>query len=244
MRFPDLQQVNDQSALFCALSQDFFTENLSERLGEHRWQLDRETSELTYLNDEGATVTARAEMVASIAPGPRSMLWAWAHPQSNGALTEQVRTYGQTHQIASLTTAELAFPTDATGEDLRPEIIELAHQVAQVTVAITGVSPYHLAPAAGGTIAVFALTNHDFPLMRLDYRVLARLAPYLSDGTIRDQRAAVHGLATLAGWQITWTPDWLSASLHDQISGNSMTTTFNEQAQLVNIQGSIGPTNS
>ena len=95
----------------------------------------------------------------------------WAHPQATGELAGQLKDYGDAHGIPSLSAAEVALPTSATGEDLTKDIDDAAHLIGWVAVAVTGQAPYYSAPAGGGTRLVFLLSGYDFPELRLDVRV-------------------------------------------------------------------------
>src|SRR5690606_13936171 len=95
MTFPALQPLADRAALFVALRQEALTA-AAERLGEHRWDADMTAGTLTFTsnaNPEQQLVSA-AHLVATIAPGPRSLLWAWAHPQGDpNGIAGQLRDY-------------------------------------------------------------------------------------------------------------------------------------------------------
>lgn len=84
MTFPPLQPLADRAALFTALRQDALSA-AADALGEHRWDADLAAGTLTFTANDDPTrqLVTRAHLIATIAPGPRSLLWAWAHPQGD-----------------------------------------------------------------------------------------------------------------------------------------------------------------
>lgn len=237
MQFADLQAVSDQGSLYAFLSQRVLSDHVEERLGEYRYEIDMLEERLSFISAaSGARIDTHVDLVASIAPGPRSVLWGWAHPQATGELASELKAYGEAHSIPSLSAAEIPLPTSATGEDLTKEIDDAAHIIGWVAVAVTGRAPYYSAPAGGGTRVVFLLSGYDFPALRLDVRVPTSVMQALSLGTIHDHRAAMHWLAIRAGWQLSWNADWSEAQLRDPENGNGLTATFDSQARLANMQ--------
>ncbi|WP_235201318.1 DUF6882 domain-containing protein [Microbacterium sp. CH12i] len=170
MTFAALQPLADRAALFAALRQDALN-TATAALGEHRWNADMVEGTLTFTSkaDPERQLVTRPHLIATIAPGPRSLLWAWAHPQGDTqGVAAQLRDYGTQYGIAELSQPELAFPED-TGSDIEAWIEQAAHQVGTVATEITGRSPYYSAPVGGGTRAVFLL---DAPVARRRFRML------------------------------------------------------------------------
>lgn len=164
MTFAALQPLADRAALFVALRQDALSA-AADALGEHRWDADLAAGTLTFTADADPSrqLVARAHLIATIAPGPRSLLWAWAHPSGDPqGVAAQLHAYGNEHGVAELTTAEVAFPAEVSGDD--EWIAQAAHTVGGVAVELTGRSPYYSAPVGNGTRAVFLL---DAPLAPL-----------------------------------------------------------------------------
>ncbi|WP_068264927.1 DUF6882 domain-containing protein [Janibacter limosus] len=113
---PGLQNVANRAALYANLKQTLFSELLEEQLGEHRFQGDLEAGALRFVGAE-RSLDATVHLIASVAPGPRSMLWGWAHPQGGGAVAAKVKALGEGYGITDLTTPELPFePGDNIGE--------------------------------------------------------------------------------------------------------------------------------
>lgn len=238
MTFAALQPLADRAALFSALRQDALATTL-EDLGENRWDADMAAGTLTFTSNADAArqLVTRAHLVATIAPGPRSLLWAWAHPQGDPAgIAAQLRDYGTEHGISELSETELPFPEDASGD--AEWITAAAHTVGAVAVELTGRAPYYLAPVGGGTYAVFLL---DAPLPPLTVAAAAIVLPRILSGlALPDARTAVWDAARLAGWNLTWTDESFSGATVTDATGTA-TFRFDEQARITNIESSLHP---
>lgn len=242
MLLTGLQSVADRGALYAFLNQSILGDELEQRLGEHNWDADLSERRITFSsNATGATMDGTADLVASIAAGPRSLLWGWAHPQRTGELTDRLRAYGQEHGIPQLVEPEVRLPTQAQGEQLSDAIDALSHDVGRVTVALLGVPHYYSAPVGTGSRVVLAVSGLDVPALRLDHRIPTRVSQALGAGDIRDHRGAMHGLAELAGWQIHWDPQWSRAQVTDPVTGNSVVAAFDEHARLTSLQAMLAP---
>lgn len=238
MTFAALQPLADRASLFAALRQDALTTAV-DALGEHRWDADLAAGTLTFSStaDPSRNIVTRPHLIATIAPGPRSLLWAWAHPQGDPeGIAAQLRDYGTQYGLAELTQSELAFPDD-TGADLDSWIADTAHQIGTIAVEITGRSPYYSAPIGGGTRAVFLL---DAPVPPTTVAEAVAKSPRLLSGlSLSDARSAVWDAARLAGWSMQWTDaDFTGATVSD--ASGSATFTFDEQARITGIHGSLG----
>lgn len=236
MTFAALQPLADRSALFTALRQDALRV-ATEELGDHRWDVVVSAKTLTFTSntDPSRSLTTTAHLIASIAPGPRSLLWGWAHPQGEAqGIAGRLRAFGEERGIRELAEPEVPFPADAAGDE--DWITEAAHTVAGAAVEITGFSPYYSAPLGGGTRAVFLLEAPlPAPTVASTVIVLPRI---LSGLALPDARTAVWDLARLAGWNLTWTDEAFSgATIVDQTG--SVTFGFDEQARISRIQSSL-----
>src|SRR5690349_7447571 len=101
MTFAALQPLADRAALFTALRQDALSA-AADALGEYSWDADMAAGTLTFIAnaDPSRQLVTRAHLVATIAPGPRSMLWAWAHPQGDTqGVAALLQAYGAAHDI-------------------------------------------------------------------------------------------------------------------------------------------------
>lgn len=236
MTFPPLQPLADRAALFTALRQDALSA-AADALGEHRWDADLAAGTLTFTANDDPTrqLVTRAHRIATIAPGPRSLLWAWAHPQGDPqGVAAQLRAYGEQHGIAELTAPEVPFPADAAGD--ADWIARAAHTIGGVAVELTGRSPYYSAPVDGGTRAVFLLDAPLAPLTVAD--TVVALPRTLAQTPLPDARTAVWDLARLAGWTLTWTDESFSGATVTDASGTA-TIRFDEQARISGVESSL-----
>lgn len=234
MTFAALQPLADRAALFAAYRQDALT-SAADALGEHRWDADIAAGTLTFsaIANPEQTLVTHPHLIATIAPGPRSLLWAWAHPQGDAqGIAAQLRDYGTQYGIAELSQPELPFPDD-TGADLEQWVAAAAHQIGTVAVEITGRSPYYSAPVGGGTRAVFLL---DAPIAPLTVQDAVLAAPrILAELNTSDARSSVWDAARLAGWNLEWTDEAFTGAIVTDASG-SATFRFDEQARIIGVE--------
>lgn len=236
MTFAALQPLADRAALFTALRQDALSA-AADALGEHRWDADMAAGTLTFTGnaDPSRQLVTRAHLVATIAPGPRSLLWAWAHPQGDPqGIAAQLQAYGAEHGIVELTSPEVPFPADAAADE--EWISQAAHVVGGVAVELTGRAPYYSAPVGGGTRAVFLLDAPIAPLTVAD--AVIALPRILSATALTDARTAVWDLARLANWTLTWTDESFGGATVVDGSG-SATFRFDEQARITGIESTL-----
>lgn len=236
MTFAALQPLADRAALFVALRQDALSA-AADALGDHRWDADMAAGTLTFTanDDTSRQLTTRSHLVATIAPGPRSLLWAWAHPSGDPqGVAAQLRAYGEQHGIAELTSAEVPFPADASGDE--DWIAQAAHTIGGVAVELTGRAPYYSAPVGNGTRAVFLLDAPLPPLTVAD--AVVALPRILSGAALSDARTSVWDLARLAGWTLTWTDESFSGAEVADATGTA-TFRFDDQARIAGIESSL-----
>jgi hypothetical protein len=237
MTFAALQPLADRASFFAALRQDALTSAV-DALGEHRWDADMPAGTLTFssIADPAQNIVTRPHLIATIAPGPRTMLWAWAHPQGDPqGVAAQLRDYGAQYDLVALTQSELAFPDDV-GTDLDAWIAATAHQIGTIATEITGRSPYYSAPIGGGTRAVFLL---DAPIPATTVADATAAAPrILSTLALNDARSSVWDAARLAGWNLEWTDAEFTGAKVTDASGTA-TFRFDEQARITGIEGSL-----
>ena len=239
MPFESLNTLQNQAILYAALQQEAL-EALTDELGDYEWGVDAQEGTLTFTSkaDPTHTIEAGAEVIASIAPGPRSMLWGWSMPQGRtDGYGAQLREYGEQHGIAALTDAEVPFP-DQDLENPSAWVAEAAHQIGTVTTAVTGHGPYFGAPIGGDSRAVLLITL-DPPLPQPTVAsAVAALPRLLSGMTLPDARTSVWGLAKFAGWQLAWTDDqFLAATVSD--GGSQANFSFDEQGRLTGVKANL-----
>lgn len=238
MSFDALAPLADRASLFVALRQEQLVA-ATDALGGHRWDADIPAGTLTFTanDDPGRQLVTRAHLIATLAPGPRSLLWAWAHPQGDDdGVSAALRDYGTTHGIAALAEPELAFPP-SVGADAEEWIVQAAHEVGAVAVEIAGRAPYYSAPVGGGTRAVFLLDAPLPPLAVAD--AVSALPRILSTLALADPRTSVWDLARLAGWTLQWTDASYGGATVADPSG-SATFRFDEQARITGIESTLG----
>jgi hypothetical protein len=240
---PDLQDLSDRGSLYSYLQQTLMSDHLDERLGRYRWEVDMQDRRLSFVSEEHAgRVDTTMSMVASLAPGPRSLLWGWAHPQAFDAYAERLREHGEQHGIAALTASEVPLVTDAWGEELHEQVGTAAHVVGQVAVHVTGDAPYYSVPLGGGSRMVVMLSGHEFPRPRIDEKVPLRVPQAFAGGMlISDHRRAFHGLGALAGWHQAWADDWSTVEMDDPVTGNAITVEFDDVPRFTGLRGRLGP---
>lgn len=237
MTFAALQPLADRASFFAALRQDALTTAL-DALGAHRWDADMAANTLTFSSvaDPAQQILTRPHLIATIAPGPRSVLWAWAHPQGDPqGIAAQLRDYGTQYGLVELTQSELAFPDDVDA-DASAWIAGTAHQIGAIATEITGRSPYYSAQLDGGTQAVFLL-EAPIPATTVADAVVA--APRILAGLeLSDARSSVWDAARLAGWNLEWTDAEFTGAKIADASGTA-TFRFDEQARIIGIESSL-----
>lgn len=232
-----LQRIADRGGLYAALQQDALV-TASEALGEHRWDVDMASREFTLANagDPSRRLVARAHLVASIAPGPRSILWGWAHPQGegDGVMTRLAALAGP--EAPELASGELAFPED-TGDDVDSWVNMTSHLIGAAAVEATGIAPYYSAPVGGGTRVVFLLEGLPLPEPSFT-EAMAAVPRLLAAGVARDHRTAVWGLARRCGWPLRWVDDRFDAA--EVTDGASVVSfEFDEFGRVTAMHGSL-----
>ncbi len=234
---PQIQTVADHGAVVALMGQRRLSEKLETELGEYRLDGDPSVGQLSFVStaDPSRRVDTRMRMVASIAPGPRSLLWGWAHPQAvDRSAAEQLRALGQQHGLDALTTAEVPFTTDATGDELGAELARLGHAVAAAAVEATGATPYYLAPIGGGSLVVALLDGVELrPLsLALDG---AGLTSALVEVPTTNPRASLMGFARHGGFGVRTEGDV------DTIAdgGSSVEVTWDELGRLSGIRANL-----
>ncbi|MFV0254095.1 MAG: DUF6882 domain-containing protein [Beutenbergiaceae bacterium] len=227
-----IQAVADHGALYAAIGQLRLAERLEAELGEYTWSGDLTEGwvRFTATADPTRTVESRAQFIASIAPGPRSLLWGWAHPQAaDASAAQRLQDLGQQHALADLTTPEVSF---TVGQDIAADIDQFAHAVGAAAVEATGTIPYYLAPVGGGTRVVLLLPDIELRAVGLAVDG-TRLMSAFAEAATTHRRHSLLGFARHNGYalQSDETMDVVSDGL-----GTSVTATWDPQGGLINLQ--------
>lgn len=237
--FVDLQVLADRGAVFAELSQQLLNDGLEERLGQYTWDVDLLADTITFAaKSSAARIVAGVELIASVAPGPRSLLWGRALPAGGRSGAQRLLERGRAEGLPSLLADEVPFPVSG---DTHHAAALAAREISAVTATVTDGGLTSVMPTGGGTCGVLLIDRLDFAIPRIDHRLPMRLTTVLTDGRALDQKAATHGLAVMAGWAISWAPDWGVARLSDPVTGNTAELTFGTHNVLTNFTCSMGP---
>lgn len=231
-----MQPLIDRGALHAALLQEVLADAL-EPLGEYRWEADMQERKLWFISqaDENNRVTTDVELVASIAPGPRSVLWGWAHPagSADGAAS-QLREIAVRDGIAELTADEVAFPDDFDAQN-PDDIAALAHEIGILAVGGLGRGPYFSAAVGGGSRAVLLLSAPVAQITLND--AVIKLPRILATGLLRDARTSIWSLAVARGWDFAWADNFTQATVQD--SAATAVFTFDDTGRVARIAGGL-----
>ncbi|GMK57930.1 hypothetical protein CspeluHIS016_0407640 [Cutaneotrichosporon spelunceum] len=228
--YPALAPWIESGQLAALLQQDALVE-AGDELGGHRFDVDMEAGTLTFTGDDGRKLECRAHLLCSIAPGPRSILWGWAHPRGD-EVAAGLRRLGKEQQITELSADELPFPDGFGPTD--EDIAALAHQIGWAAVGILKRGPYYSAPN-GPSRVLFIL---DAPLPTLTLATAVTKAPrMLSSGLINNPRCAVEGLADMMRWNMNPAQEGSGIQLSDGTS--AMTVMFDENGRCAHLTGSL-----
>jgi hypothetical protein len=209
--------------------------HLTDVLGQHDWRANLDVPSFSVTGDHPLTCTA-VHLLGSAAPGPRSWLWSWANPSGYTPaatwLAERLRSFGEQHGIAELTTPELPFaalpgaPDDPGGA---------AWVLVEAAKAASGRWTSYTPDVGGGTRFAFLIEHPDFALPPPEGpRVTRVLQQGLLQG-ITDHRRAVQSYAAGRDLDIAWTEE--SAALSGP--GLSLTIDFDALGRVGKITGTL-----
>jgi hypothetical protein len=233
---PTFTELQDDAALLSFEHQLL----LAETVGEHSWETDLAAPRFSFTGEHPLTCT-KVHLLGSAAPGPKSWLWSWANPfgyrREILELAEQVRDFGQEHNIPELSTAEVPFDA-LPGSPTEPA--QVASLMTEATKAITGRWTGYQGPVGGGTRAGFVIEHPEFHVPAPDGpRVNRVLGQALAELRLSDHRRALHAYGTRRGLGVTHNGPQM------QISGPGFTVTvrFNEQNLVVAMSSNVGSAN-
>jgi hypothetical protein len=224
--FPALAPWIEAGQLAALLQQDALVE-AGDELGEHRFDVDMAAGTLTFTSDDGRKLECGAHLLCSIAPGPRSILWGWAHPRGDD-VAAGLRRAGEEHRLPELVAEELPFPEGF--EPTEDDVAGLAHEIGAAAVGILKRGPYYSAP--NGTARVLFILDAPLPTLNLATAV-AKAPRILASGLINNPRRAVEGLVGMMGWNASPIADGRGMQLSDRTS--AATVMFDENGRWAGL---------
>lgn len=246
MNTPDFRRTAQHTALFAVERQVALDAALTEALGEYRWDLDLAARALTF-RSEDRELSGRADLLASVAARPATLLWAWSSQLIDlvgpDPLAERLREHGTAHRLPALTAEELDYDLPE-GQDQREVIAEVAHEVGRIGLEVFGPEAlYYTFPAGGGSRGCVLL--RDLPLELPPVR-LESIATALgrSAAMLDDIGWAFDGLARLLpGWQAQpgRAADGASVDVIADAQGRrlSATSTLDEHGRIARLSVTI-----
>ncbi|WOO84066.1 uncharacterized protein LOC62_05G007589 [Vanrija pseudolonga] len=189
------------------LEVDILNERLNEYLGcsfddLRETRTNSTTMEQVLVKPDGTEERVPYHYVASIGPGPRSILWGWQLALDAGRrdpVADEIREYGRYNGIDGLCTPEVEFPPGFDHVDDDSERQYLAHELGVATTAILH-QPYFTFAAGRGSFKVVVL---DLPLRPITFADLGSVPRYLEENpNMMNEQAAVRGFAESQGWTV------------------------------------------
>lgn len=198
-----VRRVGQHAVIFAELRQEALGDWFEEKLGtDYRFDVDNDLAQFEFSSARGS-ITARARLIASVAPQPPSALWAFApmfaaYP-TVAELGPRIRAFGAQHELPDFTASELPFDLAETG-DAEAVIAEVAHDLGRAAVEIFGAEYVYYSAPTGSTRLVYLLDRWSIPPPRLELSQVAAAMPRLA--LLCDDVAwSLDGLARLA-------PEW------------------------------------
>lgn len=227
------------------LEADILMERMHEYFGISSFSDFRETRtnsdtmEQVFVRPDGSEERVPFHYVASIAPGPRSILWGWALAQMAGredAVADELIAYGEAHGPDELCEGEVEFPPGFDRIDDDSERQYLAHELGVATTAILH-RPYFTFQAARGSFKVVVL---DLPIRPIMFAVdFLDIPIYLEQNpNMMNEQAAVEGFARSQGWEVTQPVPWrlVVSESEPATDDNTYTVDFSRSGRMFKLQ--------
>ncbi len=208
---PQVRRVSQHATLYAQVRQELLSDVAEERLGaDYRYDLDLAQRRIELSSPRGS-IALEAQLLASIAVRPASILWGFAplfadHVGQN-PLAAELRRAGEHHGLDELVRDEVAYAVEP-GENPVDTVAEIAHWIGQMGVELFGADTlYYTYPTGGaGSRQVVLVRQGDLalpPVTLVDVFVrFPRLASSLDD-----VGWALDGLCRLRqGWRFEQVP--------------------------------------
>lgn len=237
VNYQGLRNVADRAALYAALRQSILAEHIDAVTGpDNTFDADLASGRLSFVGSSGR-LDAHAELVASVAPGPRSLMWGWAHPQGRNESSDAIRRLGERFRIPDLTQPEIPFAQQPTEADEGRLLAHLAGAAA--TEAIRDEGFYYIAPTPAGQYVVFWIKGFEGDLQPTMAQVVARVPALAQQSYSTDLRSGLLGLAEHLGWYLEWRDQTGSAGRLSDPYGNAAEFFFLPDGRLTSVQGHL-----
>lgn len=186
------------------------------------WRWRKEDRMFTFVDDSEAPLFAfRAHMVASLAPGPKTILWGWAHPtHEDEPLNDTVYGLAEADECQALLTPELPFPewfpstgrrwdeTTPAAERIEKDVLfEMAIEVGYAITGLTGRGPFYAGSGGNRSRQVYFLEQIQPVLPEFTIYDLLYTPSYANCVHPTDWPIAFEFLARARGWHSVRLPN-------------------------------------
>lgn len=239
-----IRRVAQHAAIHSDIHQELWHLQLESLLGEHRFDVDLAAQAIEFSSERGSVV-AGAQLIASIAREPATLLWAWS-PQFDyltrgEGVAHRLREFGERAGLDEFAREEV--PHGLEGPEQFERMRELAHDIGRAAIEVLGPGcRYYSMPTADEqTIAVLAVHGFSEPPPQATIEdVFVRLPRMLAQ--VDDIGWSLHGLVRLL-------PGWRWEQLEEdarqrawRITGDdgrwfTFTAGYDEEGRLVSLGG-------
>jgi hypothetical protein len=177
--------------------------HLTDTVGVPPWEVDFAVPRFGFGGDRPMTASA-VHLLGSAAPGPGSWLWSWANPsgyrEEVTRLAEQLRDFGEEHDIPELSEPEVPFD-GLPGSPTEPA--RVASLMMEAAKAVTKRWTGYQGPVGGGTRIGMLIEHPAFLLPEPEGpRVTRVLQQGLAELRFSDQRRAFRAYAVDRGLRL------------------------------------------